>query len=258
MEERLQKIIAFSGITSRRKAEEMILEGRVTVNGKAAVIGMKADMEKDHIKIDGKLLNPKIDQRRIYIKFHKPDEVVTTLTDPEGRATVADFIAGVGQRVYPVGRLDYHTEGLLLLTNDGGLAYNILHPTKKIPKTYQVKVKGDISEADLDKLRRGVRLEDGVTAPAEIKRLKSRDTVSNTWLEMTIYEGKKRQIRRMFTYVKHPVAKLKRVAINGVSLGNLKPGQWAYLAQEEIHSLFKEVGVNKEVGVKPGGRAHVS
>ncbi|MBF0459327.1 MAG: rRNA pseudouridine synthase [Nitrospirae bacterium] len=244
MEERLQKIIASSGITSRRKAEEMILESRVTVNGKPAVIGMKADAERDHIKIDGKLLNPKIGQKRVYIKFNKPDEVVTTLTDPEGRSTVADYIGGVGQRVYPVGRLDYHTEGLLLLTNDGGLAFHILHPAKKIPKTYQVKVKGDISEADLDKLRRGVRLEDGVTLPAEIKRLKSKDTVSNTWLETTIYEGRKRQIRRMFTYVKHPVAKLKRVAINGITLGNLKPGQWAYLTQAELHSLFREVGVN--------------
>jgi 23S rRNA pseudouridine2605 synthase len=253
MEERLQKIISFSGITSRRKAEEMIIEGRVTVNGKAAVIGMKADLENDHIKIDGKLMNPRVVHERLYIKFNKPDEVITTLTDPEGRTTVADFIGGVGHRVYPVGRLDYHTEGLLILTNDGELAHSILHPEKKIPKTYQVKVKGDISDADLDKLRRGVRLEDGVTAPAEIKRLRSKDTVSNTWLEMTIYEGKKRQIRRMFTYVKHPVAKLKRISINGVALGNLKPGQWVYLTREEIHSLYKGVGM------KPIGRAqHVS
>ncbi|MBF0568860.1 MAG: rRNA pseudouridine synthase [Nitrospirae bacterium] len=251
MEERLQKIIASSGLTSRRKAEEMILEGRVTVNGKAAVIGMKADVEKDHIKVDGKLLNPKIGQRRVYIKFNKPDEVVTTMTDPEGRPTVADYFAGAGHRAYPVGRLDYHTEGLLLLTNDGDLAYHILHPAKKIPKTYQVKVKGDISDVDLDKLRRGVRLEDGVTAPAGIKRMRSKDTVSNTWLEMTIYEGRKRQIRRMFTYVKHPVAKLKRVAINGITLGNLKPGQWAYLTQEELYAIFKEVGM------KNSGREHV-
>ncbi|MCG6553714.1 MAG: rRNA pseudouridine synthase [Candidatus Magnetominusculus sp. LBB02] len=252
MEERLQKIIASSGITSRRKAEEMILEGRVTVNGKAAVIGMKADIERDHIKVDGKLINPKAaNQRRVYIKFNKPDEVVTTLTDPEGRATVADYLAGIGERVYPVGRLDYHTEGLLLLTNDGDLAFAILHPAKKIPKTYHVKVKGEITEASLDKLRRGVRLEDGMTMPAEIKRLKSKDTVSNTWLEIIIYEGRKRQIRRMFTYVKHPVAKLKRVAINGITLGNLKPGQWAYMTQDELHTIFKEVGV------KPDRRTHV-
>jgi len=193
MEQRLQKIIAEMGLASRRKAEEFILEGRVTVNGKVATIGMKADPSKDHIKVDGKLLFKP--EKKVYFILNKPRGVVTSMSDPEGRPTVHDFVRGIRQRVFPVGRLDYDSEGLLLLTNDGEFAHAVLHPSKKIPKTYLVKIKGNLEDESIEKLRKGIRLDRTVTAPAKVKRL--RKTESNSWIEMVIYEGKKRQIRRM-------------------------------------------------------------
>ncbi|MBF0518764.1 MAG: rRNA pseudouridine synthase [Nitrospirae bacterium] len=248
MEERIQKIISSLGITSRRKAEEMIEEGRVTLNGKTVKLGDKADLSHDHIKLDGKLLHAGSASEKVYAKFYKPRQVMTTLEDPEGRRTILKFIEGIGSRVYPVGRLDYDSEGLLLLTNDGELTQKVLHPSKKIPKRYHVKVKGEFSDAVMEKLRKGVMLEDGMTAPSEVRRLKETDTESNTWIEMTLFEGRKRQIRRMLQQLKHPVAKLKRVAINGIKLGSLKPGQWALLTPKELKSLFDETG-------KPGIQA---
>ncbi|MEO5357917.1 MAG: rRNA pseudouridine synthase [Nitrospirae bacterium YQR-1] len=240
MEERIQKIIASLGITSRRKAEEMIEEGRVTLNGRVVKLGDKADISHDHIKVDGKLLHAGSAEDKIYAKFYKPRQVMTTLEDPEGRRTILKFIEGIGSRVYPVGRLDYDSEGLLLLTNDGELTHRVLHPSKKIPKRYHVKVKGEISDAAIEKLRKGVMLEDGMTAPSEVRRLKDTDTETNTWVEITLFEGRKRQIRRMLQQLRHPVAKLKRVAINGIKLGSLKPGQWALLTPKEQKSLFDE------------------
>ncbi|MBF0536479.1 MAG: rRNA pseudouridine synthase, partial [Nitrospirae bacterium] len=242
MEERIQKIISSLGITSRRKAEEMIEEGRVTLNGKVVKLGDKADLSSDHIKLDGKLLHAGNAAEKVYAKFYKPRQVMTTLEDPEGRRTILKFIEGIGARVYPVGRLDYDSEGLLLLTNDGELTHRVLHPSKKIPKRYHVKVKGEFSDAVMEKLRKGVMLEDGMTAPSEVRRLKDTDTESNTWIEITLFEGRKRQIRRMLQQLKHPVAKLKRVAINGIKLGSLKPGQWSLLTPKELKSLFDETG----------------
>ncbi len=241
MKERLQKILARAGIASRRKAEELIREGRVTVNGQVATLGMKADIQQDYIKVDGKLvLKP---EPKTYIMLNKPKGVLTTLEDPEGRPTIKELIRGVRFRVYPVGRLDFYSEGLLLLTNDGELAYRIIHPSHKVPKTYLVKVKGIIEEKDLEKLRRGIKLEDGITAPAQIRRIRMPKTEKNSWLEVVIYEGKKRQIRRMFQRVGHPVLKLKRTRIDGISLGDLKPGQWRYLTSEEIKRLKKSVRI---------------
>ncbi|KJU81820.1 ribosomal large subunit pseudouridine synthase B [Candidatus Magnetobacterium bavaricum] len=241
MKERVQKIISAVGIMSRRKAEELIIEGRVTVNGSVVEIGAKADVQADHIKVDGKLINPKTieQQQRVYIKFYKPVDVVTTLEDPEGRVTVGHFLKGVGTRVYPVGRLDYNSEGLLILTNDGEFTHRLLHPRQKIPKTYHVKVKGVLEDADLSKLRAGIKLDDGMTLPAKVDRLQKTD--ANSWIEMTIYEGRKRQIRRMLQRVDHPVSKLKRVAINGIRLGELRPGQWQYLTPREIASAKREL-----------------
>ncbi|MGC2063258.1 MAG: pseudouridine synthase [Thermodesulfovibrionales bacterium] len=237
MEQRLQKIIADMGIASRRKAEEIIIEGRVTVNGKVAVIGMKADPSRDHVKVDGKLLTrPEI---KVYFIFNKPRGVVTSLGDPEGRPTVQDFIRGIRERVYPVGRLDYDSEGLLILTNDGDLAHGVLHPSKKIPKTYLVKIKGALEAEDLDRLRKGIRLDRAVTAPAKVKTLRKTD--QNSWVEMVIYEGKKRQIRRMLEKVGHPVIRLMRIRINGIEMGDVKPGMIRRMLPEEIEMLRSEV-----------------
>ncbi|MCL5061738.1 MAG: pseudouridine synthase [Nitrospiraceae bacterium] len=234
MEQRIQKILAQMGIASRRKAEELIEEGRVTVNGKVAALGMKADPAKDHIKVDGRLLiRP---EPKIYLMFNKPVGVVTSLSDPEGRPTIKDFLKGIKYRVFPVGRLDYDSEGLLLITNDGDFAHSVLHPSKKIPKTYVVKVKGIIDEAEMEKLRGGVRLEDGLTAPAKVKRIRKAD--NNSWVEITIYEGRKRQIRRMLENVGYPVIRLKRIAINGIKLGDLKSGEIRHLTNEEIKRLM--------------------
>lgn len=239
---RLQKILAQMGIASRRKAEELILEGRVTVNGKIAELGMKADPEVDHIKVDGRLLI-KVEPKVYYI-FNKPEGVVTTLYDPEGRPTIKDFIKRIPYRIYPVGRLDYHSEGLLLLTNDGELSHAILHPSRAIPKTYIVKVKGHVVEKELDKLRHGIRLEEGLTAPAIARFI--RYSEANSWVEITIHEGRKRQVRRMFEKIGHPVLKLKRIAINGLRLGTLRPGEIRQLTKEEILNLKKETGLLKE------------
>jgi 23S rRNA pseudouridine2605 synthase len=240
MEERIQKIISNLGIASRRAAEEFIAGGRVTVNGKTAVLGTKADPETDHIKLDGKLIGAR-PAVRLYVKLYKPCEVITSLTDPEGRPTVMDYIKGIKHRIYPVGRLDYHSEGLLLLTNDGEFAHSVLHPSVKIPKTYHVKVSGILDEGALEKLRRGVVLDDGPTAPAAVKRLGPTRGGDNEWLEITIHEGRKRQVRRMMERVRHRVMKLKRVSINGISLGELKPGQWDYLTQREFRAIGAEI-----------------
>lgn len=235
MQQRIQKIIAMMGIASRRKAEELIISGRVLVNGKLATIGMKADPETDHIKVDGKLLTKP--EPKIYLAFNKPRGVITSLSDPEGRPTIMDCIKGVKYRVFPVGRLDYDTEGLILLTNDGDLAHAITHPSKKIPKTYLAKIKGLIDDAVVRKLAKGIKLEDGMTLPAKIKKLDQ--TENNSWLEITIFEGRKRQIRRMFETVGHPILKLKRIAINGIFLGDLKAGEYRYLKEDEIRHLRK-------------------
>lgn len=236
MEERLQKIISKCGIASRRKAEEMILEGLVTVNGKPAEIGMKADIENDHIKVRGKLISSV--KTKVYMAFNKPVQCITALRDDEGRTTVSDFLKRVKARVFPVGRLDYNSEGLLILTNDGELANAILQPKSKIPKTYRVKIDGSLDKKDISKLEKGIRLEDGMTAPAKVRTVKQ--LKANSWIDITIYEGKKRQVRRMFDRVNHSVIKLIRTRINGLSLGNLEPGRFRYLTPDEVEKLKKE------------------
>lgn len=246
MEERLQKILASFGIGSRRKAEEMIVEGKVTVNGKIAVLGTKADPLKDHIKVNGKLITKK--EPLAYYAFHKPDGVLTTLSETEERATMRPFVKNIPQRVYPIGRLDYHSEGLILLTNDGDLAHAVMHPSHGIAKKYSVKVKGEPLEEKIDKLRKGLLLEDGRTLPCEIRKIGPTRTGMNTWYDVTIYEGRKRQIRRMFDKINHPVMKLKRISINGIRLGTLKAGEMRKLTVLEVERLKKETGVEKKSG----------
>jgi 23S rRNA pseudouridine2605 synthase len=239
MLERLQKIISAAGIMSRRAAEELIIEGRVRVNGKVVTeLGTKADAARDHIKVDGKLINPK--QPPTYIMLNKPAGFVTTMSDPEGRPTVQDLLKGVKVRVYPVGRLDYNTEGLLLMTNDGDFAHLITHPKHEFPKTYLAKVKGVVDAKSMSDLEQGIYLEDGRTAPAKIKKVRKEE--ANSWLEITIHEGRKRQVRRMFDRVGHSVIKLKRIRTGNLSLGDLGEGTYRHLTPVEVKALKETAG----------------
>jgi 23S rRNA pseudouridine2605 synthase len=238
MEERIQKILSKCGVASRRKAEEMIAQGLVTVNGAPVTLGMKADLERDHIKVCGKLINRV--EPAVYLILNKPVKCITAITDSEKRTTVKDYLKRVKAKVFPVGRLDYNSEGLLLITNDGELTNNILHPKNKIPKTYLVKIDGWLDDEKKQKLEKGIKLEDGMTAPAKVRRVK-RKTKTNSWIEITIHEGRKRQIRRMLQRVGHPVIKLVRTRINGLELGALKPGEYRYLSSEEVKKIKEEV-----------------
>ena len=238
MLERLQKIIAHAGFASRREAETMIRDGRVTLNGRIVTeLGTKADAARDHIKVDGKLITRAEPHR--YILLYKPKEVMTTVDDPQGRRTVIDLIRGVRERIYPVGRLDFHSEGLVLLTNDGELAYKVSHPTQGSVKTYHVKVRGVPEDRMIEKLRRGITLEGKRTLPADINRLKTtkRDDEGNSWFEVRLHEGRTQQIRKMFQAIGHPVAKLKRVAIGPITDPKLAPGVWRELTKQEVKML---------------------
>jgi len=231
--ERLQKILADRGLASRRKAEDLIREGRVTVNGKVAVIGEKADPEKDAIKLDGRRLS--VSPEKMYVLFYKPKNVVTTLRDPEDRPTVMDLLPIPKPRLFPVGRLDYDAEGVILLTNDGDLAHQLAHPSHEVPRTYWVKVKGKPEKEEMQRLSRGIRLEDGITAPCAIAPL--RETEGNTWVEMVLHQGKNRQVKRMWEKIGYPVLKLKRVGFGGLKLGSLQPGEYRLLRPEEVQKL---------------------
>src|ERR1700690_4060906 len=235
--ERLQKIIAAAGVASRRKAEDLITSGRVLVNGQPVTqLGSKADPEHDHIRVDGKLVHAP--ERFSYIVLNKPKGYVTTVSDPEHRPTVMDLVRSVKGRVYPVGRLDWASEGLLLLTNDGALANSLMKASSNVPKTYVVKVAGQPDEAKLDKLRRGVSIaEKGGrrvrTAPAKIRLIREGD---NPWLEVTIIEGRNRQVRKMFEEVGHHVEKIRRVQYGPLAL-DVPPGDWRNLTLLEVAKL---------------------
>ncbi len=238
---RLQKIIADAGIASRREAEKLIMEGQVMVNGRLITeLGFKADPVTDAIKVRGKLI--KKTENIVYIAFNKPKMVMCTTNDPEGRQTIYDIIGNkMKERVFPVGRLDYHSEGLILLTNDGEMAFRLTHPKYKVEKVYEVKVKDLPAEEKLDKLRKGIYLEDGKTMPCEISFLKN--TKENSWFKVILKEGKKQQIRRMFMRIGHPVMKLKRVAIGPLNLGKLPQGAFRNLTEKEVSLLKKAVGL---------------
>ncbi len=222
-----------AGITSRRGGEELILEGRVSINGKIVKeLGVKADPERDHIKVDGKLI--RLAQPHVYIMLNKPRGYITSLKDPEGRPTVIEMLRDIPLRVYPVGRLDFDTEGLLLLTNDGELSATLMHPRSNIPKIYIAKVSGIITEKEIDKLEGGVYLEDGKTVPCKIKKIQRTD--KNSWIEITIHEGRKRQIRRMLQKMGHPVLKLKRTGYGPLRL-DIPVGNYRHLTQQEVNRL---------------------
>jgi 23S rRNA pseudouridine2605 synthase len=248
MKERLQKLIAAAGISSRRHAEELITAGRVTVNGKVVTeLGAKADPETDHIKVNGRLINPALKPRdRIYVLLNKPKGYLTSLADPEGRPLVADLVPSSLGRLHPVGRLDFNTEGLLLMTDDGKLTNHITAARNRIEKVYEVKVKGIPAEAAIDRLRRGgMRLDDDVrTAPAEINLINH--TAVNAWFEVTLHEGRNQQIRRMFDAIGHSVLKLARVQIGPLRESRMKPGQWRFLTKEEVKQFYRRPRVARE------------
>ena len=236
-EERLQKILSQAGVSSRRQAEKIMLEGRVTVNGKiVAELGSKADLEIDHIKVDGKLLKPP--KHQVYIALFKPNNTVTTVTDPEGRTTVMELLRGVKERVYPVGRLDYHSEGLLLLTNDGDMANAIMSKATHLPKTYVVKANGTLTTEQQQQFRDGVPISGKRTMPAGLKLIREGE---NPWYEVKLMEGRNNQIRLMFKHFGHLVEKLRRVRIGPLELGPLKPGQYRHLTDEEVQKLKRAI-----------------
>jgi 23S rRNA pseudouridine2605 synthase len=231
---RLQKIIAGSGISSRRKAEDFIRHGLVTVNGETVMtLGTKVDPIHDHIKVNGRHLKSKLPD--MFVMLNKPVGYLSTLHDPDGRPTIKQLMPKPSLRLFPVGRLDFDSEGLLLLTNNGDIAQACLHPTYHVQKTYLVKVKGVLEDLHLQQLRRGVTLEDGQTAPAKVK--KAGKAQANSWIEISIHEGRKHQVKRMFDHIGHPVIRLKRIQFGPLNLGKLLPGKTRYLTDNEANDL---------------------
>jgi len=238
--ERLQKLIATAGIASRRHAEEMITAGHVTVNGKTVTeLGSKADPERDHIKVKGKLINPLLKTREnIYVLLNKPRGYLSSVADAEGRPLVIELLPPSLGRLHPVGRLDFNTEGLLLLTNDGEFTNFITAARNRVQKVYEVKVKGVPPDEAIARLKRGVVLPDGTrTAPAQISRLSETDT--NSWFEIKLHQGRNQQIRRMFDLIGYSVVKLRRVRIGFLLDGGLKTGEWRFLRADEVTRLMK-------------------
>ena len=234
---RLEKYIATSGIASRRAVKKSIQAGAVTVNGEPILVpGHPINVETDAVEFEGKRVEPLTE--RIYLMLNKPAGYVTTRRDERGRPTVMDLVADLPDTIYPVGRLDLETEGLLLFTNDGNFAYRLLHPSHEIEKTYLVWVKGVPSEDAVQRLRQGVTIPSGTTAPAKVKRLKVSKDGASMKFEVVIHEGKKRQVRLMFKAVGHSVIRLKRVRIGNLRLGNLPSGQYRFLTSEEIFELM--------------------
>ena len=233
MKERLQKIIAAAGMASRREAEKWIEAGRVEVNGRRAVLGDVADSDTDAVTVDGKKVNSA--ERKFYVLLNKPVGYVTTRHDPQGRPVVTDLLKEINARLFPVGRLDLNTEGLLILTNDGSLANHLAHPRHAVEKTYLVRVRGTLSPGAKSRLEQGVSLEDGMTAPARVGKV--RNAGNHSWFEITIREGRNRQVRRMCEAVGHSVSRLKRIRVAFLELGDLTAGKHRFLSQAEVVRL---------------------
>lgn len=236
MEQRLQKLIAAAGHCSRREAERLIAAGRVTVDGRTAEIGDRGNSEVNRIEIDGRPVGG--DEAHCYLVMNKPTGVVTTAKDPAGRKTVLDFLTDVPVRVFPVGRLDLNTTGLLLLTNDGELANQLAHPRHEIEKIYLVRVRGLLNRDDRQKLERGIALEDGMTSPARISHVRSRG--GHTWFEISIHEGRNRQVRRMCEALGYAVSRLKRIGYAFLTLDGIPSGSYRMLTAAEVARLKRE------------------
>ncbi|MFO8059004.1 MAG: pseudouridine synthase [bacterium] len=247
----MQKIISRAGVASRRRAEEMIAEGRVSVNGVVErEPGVKADASRDEVRVNGKLLGPSAEP--VYLALHKPEGYVSTVSDPEGRPTVMDLLRKVKSRVFPVGRLDYDTSGLLILTNDGELTNFLTRPASEVEKIYQAKLKDRLSPQTIEELKKGPAIGGPPLRPARVNLLKY--SGRHTWLELIITQGRTRQIRRMGEAVGHPVQKLKRVAVGPVKLGDLSPGEFRYLTDREVSGL-KRLMAKKSASRKPSGKS---
>ncbi|CAN5212912.1 hypothetical protein BH09MYX1_BH09MYX1_49890 [soil metagenome] len=247
--ERLQKILARGGIASRRHAEWLITAGRVRVNGRVVTeLGTRADPRQDKVEVDGKRV---VAESFVYILLHKPRGVVATMSDTEGRPTVGTYLRGVDARIVPVGRLDFATSGALLMTNDGDFSFALLHPKTNVPKRYVVKVAGKMEERDFGRWQKGIRLEDGVTKPAEVSLVRyekgDNDSQEKTWIDVTLREGRNQQIRRMGEATGFPVMRLSRTHFAGIDTEGLRPGAWRYLTKAELIELKKAFGFPKHV-----------
>ncbi len=235
---RLNKFLAQSGVASRREVDKMIVEGRITVNSRVVrILGTKIDDEKDRVELDGKKVEK--EEEMIYLMLNKPQGYLVTLKDPFKRPTIKELLPSLKERIYPVGRLDYDSEGLLLLTNNGELAHRLAHPRYRVPKNYVVEVKGVAESSKISRLERGVYLDGKKTAPARIAKLSG--SAKKTLLRIEIHEGRKREVKRMFEAVGHRVLRLKRVGFGGMRLGKLQTGKWRFLTQREVDSLKRRV-----------------
>ena len=233
---RLQKVLAAAGVASRREAERMILAGRIEVNGRIVTeLGTRVDASRDQVCLDGAAVGVK--EKPVYFLLHKPKGCLSTVRDPAGRPTVVDLLRGVRERIFPVGRLDWESEGLIILTNDGDLALRLTHPSNHVPKVYRVKVKGLVGRQTLEQVRHGLYLDGRRTLPAPVTRISSQQ---NTWLEVTLFEGRRNQIRRVFERLGHPVLKLKRTAIGPLADRDLRVGQFRRLTPAEVARLLEE------------------
>jgi 23S rRNA pseudouridine2605 synthase len=245
--ERLQKVLARAGVASRRAAEQLIAAGRVRVDGRVVTeLGTKVDPRRSRVEVDGERV---VAEDLVYVVLNKPRNVVSTMSDPQGRPSVKEILAPVQGRVYPVGRLDFATSGVLLATNDGDFSMAMLHPKKAVPKTYVVKVLGEMEPKDLDRWRKGVELADGKTLPARVKLV--RHEAGKTWFELTITEGRNQQVRRMGEATGFRVMRLSRLSFAGITSEGLRPGGWRYLTPDELRDIKRDYGVPKRIVSPP-------
>ena len=233
---RINKYIASCGVASRRKAEEIILDGRVTVNGKLVTeLAFNIDEEKDIVEIDGEQIG--VEKNNVYIVLNKPEGYITTVKDQFDRPSVLDLVKDIDERVYPIGRLDYETSGLLILTNDGDLTYKLTHPKHEVDKTYVARVKGKLTKEEIERFKTGLKIEDYTTAPAKLKVIKYDEQRDSSLLEIKIHEGKNRQVRKMCKAINHPVLRLRRSARGKIKIGDCEIGKYRYLTEDEIKYL---------------------
>ncbi len=237
MEQRLQKLLAAAGVASRREAEELIRAGRVAVDGQVVTeLWTKVDPDEVTLSVDGKpiALHPE----KVYVLLNKPRGYTSTTQDPHAKRVIVDLVKDIGASLYPVGRLDVDTEGLLILTNDGDFTYKMTHPSHQVPKTYRADVRGLVAEQTAHHLATGVVLDDGITAPAKVRLIGVNTLRETSVIELTIHEGRKRQIRRMLDTVGHPVIRLTRIKLGNLTVGDLRPGEWRFLKPEEVEELL--------------------